>query len=217
VLHKRSAALLAGSLLWISSVQYFIVQIVVARSWSTPFSLSKNPISDLGNTACAPFGGRFVCSPDYRLMNLSFVILGITMIIGALLLIRAYKMQQVGAVGFVCMAVAGLGTVIIGLFPENSQVPWAHTLGASLPFLVGNIGMILVGCSVTWSRTMRLYSIASGIVCLVALVLYVTKMYAGLGNGGMERLVVYPQTIWLIVFGCYGWLQHNVSVSALTD
>ena len=38
---------------------------------------------------------------------------------------------------------------------------------------------------------------------LVALSFFLKNVYLGLGIGGMERIVSYPQTIWMIVFGAY--------------
>jgi hypothetical protein len=33
--------------------------------------------------------------------------------------------------------------------------------------------------------------------------LFIGHVDFGLGRGGMERLVSYPQTIWLVLFGVY--------------
>ncbi len=50
-----------GPLIWMLSIQYYIIQVVVAMAWTSPYSLLRNTISDLGNTACGSYGGRFVC------------------------------------------------------------------------------------------------------------------------------------------------------------
>ena len=42
----------------------------------------------------------------------------------------------------------------------------------------------------------RAYTMLSGLVILIALILFATKNYAGLGVGGMERLVVAPMLLW---------------------
>jgi hypothetical protein len=34
-------------------------------------------------------------------------------------------------------------------------------------------------------------------------VFFASSHYLGLGEGGMERIVAYPQTLWLIFFGTY--------------
>ena len=43
-----------------------------------------------------------------------------------------------------------------------------------------------------------------GTVALIALVLYATGIYLGLGVGGMERILVYPDILWALGFG--GWI-----------
>jgi hypothetical protein len=44
-----------GAIVWMLAIQFFIVQIIVQSAWATPFSLTTNYISDLGNTACGPY------------------------------------------------------------------------------------------------------------------------------------------------------------------
>lgn len=196
-----------GPIVWISSVQYFVVQLVVAMAWTLPYSLTRNVISDLGNTACGTFAGRMVCSPLQSLMNASFIMLGITMMVGSILIYQEFTRSKGSLVGFSFMALAGLGTVVVGLFPENT-VSALHVLGASLPFLVGNVGLVVLGLTLDIPRLLKIYTSASGIITLSALMLFVLHVYLGLGEGGMERLVAYPQTIWFIVFGVYISRNH---------
>src|SRR5262249_42958112 len=60
-----------GPVIWIFSAQFFVAQLAVQWSWTTPFSLKNNFISDLGNTACGfyPAGSTmYVCSPWHMAM-----------------------------------------------------------------------------------------------------------------------------------------------------
>ncbi len=134
-------------------------------------------------------------------MNLSFVVLGITMISGALIFAKRLNVNYYAKFGFWCMAAAGFGTILVGVFPE-STIDAVHSIGASLPFVFGNLGMILIGCCMDrLPKVLRLFTILSGVLGLLALVLFIFDIYLGLGIGGMERVVAYPQTIWMIVFG----------------
>lgn len=196
-----------GPIFWITSIQYYIVQIIVARAWNPPYSWFNNTISDLGNTTCGIYGDRTVCSPLHGLMNASFITLGITMVFGAVLVYREFKESITSALGFSFMAIAGLGTILVGLFPENT-VTSLHVLGATLPFLIGNLGLIVLGTVLDLPRTLRYYTLLSGYISLVAFVLFVSHTYLGLGIGGMERIVAYPQTMWLIIFGIYISSNH---------
>ena len=193
---------LTGLLSWILSVQYFIVQLIAGFNWPHPYSLADNTISDLGNTSCSMYGSRYVCSPLHSYMNASFITLGILMMAGAILIYKRLKSSRPVMVGFGCMFLAGLGTLMVGLFPENT-ISYLHITGAFMPFLIGNIGIVILGYKLELSIIMRIYTLLSGVIALDALVLFVNHTYLGIGIGGMERIVAYPQTLWLIIFGLY--------------
>lgn len=191
-----------GSVCWILNIQYFIAQLFVALEWSKPYSILHNTISDLGNTTCGPYRGGFVCSPAHAWMNVSFIALGLTMSTGSILIYRTCQKTFAETAGFSCIGLAGLGTMLVGLFPENT-ISALHILGAALPFLLGNLALVLLGATLQMPRLLRYYTVVSGLVALLALLLFVTHTYLGLGIGGMERLTAYPQTIWMIIFGIY--------------
>ena len=193
-----------GPVLYVSSIQYFLAQILVAAQWSPPYSLSRNTISDLGNTACGAYGGRLVCSPLHGVMNASFIVLGLTMMAGSAFFLRQFGRSRGAAAGLAAMTVSGLGVIIVGAFPENSVPAW-HGTGAGVTFVVGNAGIIILGRYLGLPAPLRLYSYLSGSLALVALGCFVSAQYLGLAEGGMERVAAYPQTAWLIVTGLY-WL-----------
>lgn len=193
-----------GYLLYASGVQYFFVQVIVASRWTPTFNLSRNTISDLGNTACGSFNARFVCSPWHTLMNLSFILLGIAMMVGSLLTYSYFKQNRKTSIGFSAFGIGGLGVILVGLFPENS-ISVLHGIGAALPFSIGNLGILILGFALKdIPKWLRVFTIFTGIVALTALVFYANNNFLKLGEGGIERVVAYPQTIWLVVFGLYG-------------
>lgn len=193
---------LIGPTFWILSVQYFITQWLVAQAWQPPYSWRFKTISDLGNTVCGMYADRFVCSPYAAWMNASFIVLGAAMIAGAGLIYQEFRQTRLSAVGFSAMAIAGAGTIMVGLFPENQPGPW-HELGASLPFVIGNIGLVILGFALPLGRKIKWYTLLSGVIALIALALFAIQLYGNLGIGGLERVLAYPQTVWLIVFGIY--------------
>ena len=193
---------LVGPAFYIASIQYFITMAVAAMAWATHYSFLQNTISDLGNTACSIYSGRYVCSPLHVWMNASFILLGLTMVIGSTLIYYEFRKSYGSYIGFSFMALAGIGTIIVGLVPENS-ISSLHILGASLPFVIGNLGLIFLGLTLDIPESLRYYTLSSGVVSLSAFVLFITHNYLGIGIGGMERLTAHPQTIWLIVFGIY--------------
>jgi hypothetical membrane protein len=188
-----------GPLVWLSTLQYFVVQLVAASAWKRSYSWRLNAISDLGATRCGQFDGRSVCSPLHGLMNASLLLLGLSMTVGSALVYQEVRRSRVG---FALMGTAGVGAVLVGLFPEDT-IYWAHITGADLAFLVSNIALIVFGLTLRLPNWFSWYTIASGAVALLALCLFLTHNRFFLGLGGMERVVAYPQTIWLIVFGLY--------------
>jgi hypothetical membrane protein len=193
---------LVGPVLWIASVQYFITMMVVAMFWPTHYSVFDHTISDLGNTACGIYSGRYVCSPLHSWMNASFIVLGLTMVAGSTLIYQQFRQSLGSLVGFSFMGLAGIGTIVVGIFAENSPSS-LHAVGAALPFVVGNIALLVLGFALEMPRFLRVYTIVTGVISLVAFGLFANEQYLGLGIGGMERLAAHPQTLWLIVFGLY--------------
>ena len=187
-----------GPILYVTSIQYFAVQLFVALQWKPPYNLSRDTISDLGNTACGTWNGRYVCSPLHNLMNTSFVVLGITMTLGSVLVSRNFANGRASKAGFAAMAVSGVGVIMVGFFPENS-VSALHGLGAAIPFVLGNASLIIVALSLKMPALLRLYFFLSGVMALLGLVAYASSYDLGLGEGGIERVVAYPQTVCLIV------------------
>jgi hypothetical membrane protein len=110
------------------------------------------------------------------------------------------------------MVLAGIGTVFVGAFPENT-IRNFHIIGAALPFVFGNISLILFGVVRSINVWLRKLALVFGVIGLVALCLFMTHHYVGLGIGGMERTVAYPQTMWLIIFGCTGLLAKVIGKS----
>ena len=188
------------AVIWLFSWQYFVCQIIVAASWREPYSLANNYISDLGNTVCGPYQLNYVCSPLHLLMNLSFVVQGIILIVGAILLARRHSADIWLRWGLIGLGIGGIGSIFVGLFPENT-LEYIHYTGAILAFVAGNLGLIILSKSqLSLTPALRCLSSAGGIIGLFALMLIAAHQYIGLGIGGLERVVAYPQTLWVIAY-----------------
>jgi hypothetical membrane protein len=197
-----------GAVVWMLAIQFFIAQIIVQAAWMTPFSLTANYISDLGNTACGPYpvaSNMYVCSPWHAWMNASFVMLGVIILVGAALIYPAFPAGRVRTVGLVLLALAGPGEILVGLFPENVNIT-PHSIGAAAHFISGNLGIVVLGIAIAVTRRqtpLAVYSIILGSVGLLATALFVSGHYLGTGIGGMERIAAYPLPLWLIMVGVW--------------
>lgn len=194
-----------GPLLYVLSLQFFIVQSIVAAGWSTasPYSFVNNVISDLGNSGCGQYGASYVCSPGHDLMNISFVVLGLGMLLGSALVYQEFKRSRLSFIAFTLLGLGGVGTALVGIFPENT-IGIMHGIGAFLALGIGNLAILLLAFAVRQARPLfRIYTGLTGAVTLLAFGLFLSGNYLGLGAGGMERLAGHPQTIWLTLLGLY--------------
>jgi hypothetical membrane protein len=199
-----------GPAIWILSALYFVVQVVVASVWRPSYRWSGNTISDLGNTSCR----ATLCSPRHAWMNAELVLLGAGMIAGSLLIYQEFTERdaaerRAARIGFSCLAVAGAGTALVGLFPENT-LGFMHAAGAGLAIGVGTFGIFVLGLVLTLPNGLRWAMRVVAPLALLLLALFATHTYLGLGAGTTERLAAYPETIWLIGFGAYAARTHVV-------
>ena len=148
---NRDMATRLGAIAWfISAVQFMVVQVIVASVWSPAYSWTMNYISDLGNTACGQFSvphgtASDVCSPRHDLMNLSFIAAGLLTIADALLLRPLLTSRKLSTWAFTLWVICGLGKIVVGLVPENSNVG-PHVLGA-LNVPIGSVAVLLTTSS----------------------------------------------------------------------
>jgi hypothetical membrane protein len=201
-----------GPAVWVASCLYFFAQIAAAWIWSPAYSVSRNTISDLGNTHCGPYGNLVVCSPRHVLMNSGLVLLGAIMAGGSLLIYQEFverdrKEQRAAFVGFLLIAIGGVGAAMVGLFPENTFGA-VHGIGAALAIGAGNVGIFLLGFFLPMREGMRMSMLLWAGVSLMAGVLFAFNRDFGLGPGTMERIAAYPESIWLIRFGVYISRNH---------
>ncbi len=204
---------LVGAWAKISILQYFIVEAVVIAAWAGPHAYSRrfNVISDLGAEYCGVYNGRSVCSPLHRLMDASFIAQGLAMILGAVLLSSVLfrvagkpslppAAQRAGwpiAVR-VLIGVSGLGTIVVGLVPEDT-ISGLHYTGALLFFIPGGLALVALGWNWRRRQLISAFLLLSGVVSLISTVVF--ALVPGIEVGTVERLMAYPITIGLSVVG----------------
>jgi len=196
-----------GAIAWILAAQFFVAQVVVASAWTLPFSLKTRVISDLGNTGrcgSSPNGPSTVaCSPWHAVMNASFIGVGMTMAVGAVLARRAFEPGWRSRLAVALFVAAGLGVLMVGVYPENEDAT-KHAIGAGINFVGGNAALILFGLALPSSPSrpaFRWFSITAGVAGLLSTVLFAQRHDLGLGPGGIERVAAYTTAAWQIVAG----------------
>ncbi|MGO4236368.1 DUF998 domain-containing protein [Pseudarthrobacter sp. YAF2] len=202
----------------LSVLQYFLAEAVVAIAWAgpRPYDLRTGYISDLGALHCGVHAGRQVCSPLNWLMNVSFVLQGLGLLLGAVLLTsgllcvaarhgaridRGHRKPWLAAtaVRFLTGA-AGVGTMVVGLVPEDVGSPW-HYAGAITYFISGGAALLVLG--ILWLRQsgMAWFILVCGGVSLTALATGLLTRMNVQEPGTLERLMGYPVTVGMAAAG----------------
>ncbi len=189
---------------WALSIGFFVVEAIVQAASKAPYSMVDNYISDLGAVGCGTVTVKtyqaYVCSPMHGLMNTAYVTVGALAAIGALLGRPAWPKGKQATTGVVMVAIAGVGAIIAGLYPEDVSID-LHLLGALLAVPMSALGMLLLALALRrHHRGLALFSGISVLVGIVGLAL-TSAPQLGIGIGLTERLAGYPFEIWKIVIG----------------
>ncbi len=220
-------AVTLGAVFWILTLEFFVGQAIAQAAWHTPYSLLTNSISDLGNTACGSWppggahqaaglglGASYVCSPLHSVMNLSFIVTGVLILLGLYLTRSQWPRCRLTAWGMALLAAAGVGKIIVGLVPENTVI-LLHLLGAlGIPCAV--IGILLLGLATRNTRH-SVAVISMAIAAIAVLGTVITKIAAGgIHDIGLaERLMDYPTFAWMAILGLmFVWAARPKPVTA---
>lgn len=177
-------AKLGGTLFFTAGTQFLIIN-TIAESVYPNYSVRLNFLSDLG-----------VGQQTALMWNASVLLLGILVILGSYYLFRGTGRQKF----IVPFLLAGLGLIVLAIFNENTIIA-VHAIGAYMSFIFGGVSAIL---SYRLTRApFRYFTTILGVITLIAIVFFTAGQYLGVGVGGMERMIVYPELIWLVSFGAY--------------
>lgn len=187
------------------SLQFFVSEFLVAGTWRGHYSYSSNFISDLGVPFCG-VDGTAPCSRTSLLINASFVVIGLSYLIAAVLWFKIERVLPL--VPTVFLVVSGIGGVVVGFAPSNTL--WElHSLGATLFFIFGSLFAVTVSLTV-WSLVagaVKYCALILGVLGLVGYFCYTYSWNLGLGVGGIERVAAYST---ILGFVACVWLTAQV-------
>jgi len=170
---------MAGALLFVGSVQFLLV-LIIAESLYPDYSVSGDYISDLGVGTTA------------LIFNSSVFLLGATVVAGAYFIQHAFDFRLLS----VLLILTGIGAMGVGLFPETAGA--IHGVVSLITFLFGGLSAIM---SYKLLKPPLSYSaVLLGTLSLVALALFGSSTYLGLGKGGIERMIAHPTLLWAVGF-----------------
>ncbi len=183
---------IAGALLFVGGTQ-FIIFLIISEAIFPDYHISTNYISDLGVWSM----------PSAVVFNSSIMFLGLTVIAGSYFVSKAFRSRVIP----VLLALVGIGSLLVGIFPESAvcfTVYELHDYVSFFAFLVG--GLSAISFYRITQGPFKYLTVIFGALALLAFVLFSTTdqyNYLGLGNGGMERMIVYPIILSIIGFGGY--------------
>ena len=177
-----------GTYLLVGVIQFGLLM-QIAEFLYSGYSVSANYISDLG---VGPEPGRTI-------FNGSAIVLGLLGSLAAMIIWRDLKPRGVA----ILLLISGLGTIGVGIFTEETGA--IHTVTSLVAFMP-------VALAAIWSfkvtkGVFRFASVVLGVWALVALIMLGSNTLLGLGVGGVERMVFYPDLFWTLGFGAL--LSHE--------
>lgn len=173
-----------GAILLFIGIAQFYIFINIAAFVDKGYSISNNTISHLG-----------IVSTGY-IFNGSIIALGIFEILGAL------NFKSYSKLFLIFIALAGIGSIGVGTFNENYGI--IHLISALFAFLFASLATYVV----LWKDRTLLAAIWAllGSIAIASLILFFLTIQVshsfdlGLGEGGMERLIMIPNIIWALTF-----------------
>jgi hypothetical membrane protein len=144
--------------------------------------------------------GDEVREPSATIFNLTLIASGL------MIAVAAYLLSGYGRALRIALGVLGVACFLVGIFPGEvvdgePSTEGVHPIVAMLAFLGGAVGALLTA-RVT-RAPFRYLSLTFGVICLIALFSSGALGDTSLGEGGVERWVVYPVVLWLLAFGGY--------------
>jgi len=195
-------------LLWASAI-------VFCGSLRPEYSHFTQYISELGERGS---------STEFIMRYAGFLPTGLMHMAFAAFLYVAFKGGRLAAIAATLLAIDGLARIGAGMFPcEPGCVGSELSLSQQLHSLSARIGFFaLIGAAVTWGiflrryrrlRGLSLYSVASGTVGLVFLLLMAWSAELRAGTGLYESLSSGVLSLWVLVFAARLWRLKVDSVS----
>ncbi len=188
-----------AGVLFLAATAQFTLGLVVAEALYSGYSVAENYISDLG------------VGPSAIVFNSSAFLFGLLAIIGAYFLPRTADFRRL-TVLLILMAIGAMG---VGVF--TSAFTAIHGAVSLMAFGFG--GLSAIASHKALKLPLSAISVILGAMTLGALTLFAiglvttgsltsndppaSKFFLGIGPGGMERMIVYPAFIWLLLFSGY--------------
>jgi hypothetical membrane protein len=184
--HRRTL----GVFLFIGAAQ-FVLGLLIAEFLYPGYNASANYISDLGATCHDK--SCIIYQPSAYIFNTSIFIFGCIVFFVSYFIWREFQNCMISPL----FTITGMGMIGVGLFPETAGI--FHTIASFITFFFG--GLSAIGTYKLANPPFAYLSVIMGMISLIVLALFGSKIFLGLGPGGMERMIAYPLLIWVLGLG----------------
>ena len=185
---------MAGLLLLIAGSAVLLGIMTAEVLYPADYNAHRNTVSDLG--AMRP--ENIVRQPSAAIFNTTMIVAGALIAVAAVLLYRS----RAGLLASLPVAGLGIGMIGVGFFPGNTVMA-VHQLVSLVTFLSGGVAALTTAR--LSSRALRPVHLLLGGVALAFLLGYTflggMPVFDRLGEGGVERWIVYPVVLWTVVLG----------------
>lgn len=203
-----------GALCLIGTFLFFPAQFLA--QWASPeYDILRYDISILGISSCQVHEGATsgqtdpVCSPLYLLFNVGIIVHGFLSIMGIWLTRGIWPKGNATSFALVLLSFGGIGAMMVGAFPLDGDMT-LHVVGAVLAIALPGFGFVIL------ARTLRTdfpeLMWWTGFVGVLVLLSGLGHALGGqpFGRGAMERLAVWPQTLWYVGIGVFLYSARTV-------
>jgi hypothetical membrane protein len=184
----------AGLLLLVAGSAVVLGIMTAEALYPVDYNVHRNTVSDLA--AMRP--EDIVRQPSAAIFNITMIVAGALIVVAAVLLYRS----RAPLLAILPVAGLGLGMIGVGVFPGNTVMA-VHQLVSIATFLCGGVAAILTAR--LSSRVLRPAHLVLGGIALAFLIGYTVlgdvAVFDRLGEGGVERWIVYPVVLWIVIFG----------------
>jgi hypothetical membrane protein len=194
-----------GAICFILTGLFFVAQF--AAQIAAPYhDMFLFDISLLGVTSCARHSfaasgySEPICSPLHMVFNGGIILHGALTIAGAVLTWRAWPRHPLAWLALLALMAGGAGAIAVGIFPLGVDLR-RHVLGATFAIAAPGAAILFMALPLWKQRpTLARWSLLTGLVILLA---GLGHLLGGqpFGRGAMERLAVWPQTLWYMAVG----------------
>jgi len=185
---------LAGLLLLIAGSAVVLGIMTAEALYPADYDVHRNTVSDLA--AMRP--EDIVRQPSAAIFNTTMIVSGALIVLAAVLLYRS----RAGLLATLPVAGLGLGMIGVGVFPGNTVMA-VHQLVSIATFLCGGVAAVLTAR--LSAPLLRPVHVTLGGIALAFLIGYTVlgelAVFDRLGEGGVERWIVYPVVLWIVIFG----------------